>query len=93
VKRQTVLIAILAMAFISEGCTTKAPYEPVKMPTDATMLKTKGQQATPEQAMTMMGPLMTKMMEIMMEALLTIMAKPLTAEQFATFTRNYYDAR
>ncbi len=36
--------------------------------------------------------MMAKMMESMMEAMFTTMAKPQTAEQLATFSKNYYDA-
>lgn len=39
-----------------------------------------------------MGPMMGAMMENMVEGLLTVLAKPGSAERLATFTRNYYDA-
>ena len=41
-----------------------------------------------QQQMDMVG----QMMQIMMQSLLTLLAKPETAEQMATFTRNYVDA-
>ncbi|NIQ37912.1 MAG: hypothetical protein GTN81_04895 [Proteobacteria bacterium] len=49
-------------------------------------------QPSQEEIMQMMGPMMRGMIEGMMEAMLSIMVKPETGEQLATFTRNYYEA-
>ncbi len=40
----------------------------------------------------MMGPMMSSMMASMMEGMLTVLAKPESADRLATFTRNYYEA-
>ncbi len=40
----------------------------------------------------MMSPLMSDMMRVMFETMLAVLSKPETAEQLATFTKNYYDA-
>ena len=42
--------------------------------------------------MTMMAPMMGRMMQTMMEAVLAVAARPETANQMATFTKNYFDA-
>ncbi len=49
---------------------------------------------TPEQLqqMDMMGPAMARMTESMYAGMLRAMAKPETAEQLATFMKNYRDA-
>jgi hypothetical protein len=39
-----------------------------------------------------MGPMMGRMMENMVEGLLTALAKPDNAERLATFAKNYFDA-
>lgn len=39
-----------------------------------------------------MGPMMGKMMESMYGGLLKLLARPDTAEQLATFMKNYYDS-
>ena len=49
-------------------------------------------QAQIEAMQGMMGPMMGQMMQSMMEGTLRVLAKPETADQLATFTRNYYDA-
>ena len=49
-------------------------------------------QPSQEEIMQMMGPMMSRMMEAMMQAMLAMMARPETADQLATFTRNYYEA-
>lgn len=50
------------------------------------------QEPEKEEMMAMMGPMMEQMMESMMETMLKVISKPDTAEQLATFTRNYYTA-
>jgi hypothetical protein len=42
--------------------------------------------------MEMMGPMMGRMAEATLAGTLNVLNKPSTAEQLATFTRNYYDA-
>lgn len=61
--------------------------------------KIKKSGATPEQEQVemektfqQMGPAMGSMMEGMMGAMFRFLAKPETAENLATFTKNYYDA-
>lgn len=39
-----------------------------------------------------MGPMMGRMMESMVEGLLTALARPDNAERLATFAKNYFDA-
>jgi hypothetical protein len=51
-----------------------------------------GQEPSQEEIMQMMGPMMGTMMKNMIDAMLETMAKPETAEQLATFSKNYYDA-
>ena len=54
-----------------------------------------GERPTPEmmqQQMQMMAPMMGQMMQAMMQAMLTTLARKETADQIATFTKNYYDA-
>jgi hypothetical protein len=45
-----------------------------------------------DSAMTMMGPMMSRMAESTMAATLRALSRPEAAEQLATFSRNYYDA-
>ena len=45
-----------------------------------------------QQQMEVMGPMMGQMMQAMMQGMLTVLSKPETAQQMATFTRNYRDA-
>jgi len=45
-----------------------------------------------EQTMNSMLPFMGQMMEIMMKVQFKILADPATADQLATYTRNYYEA-
>jgi len=45
-----------------------------------------------QQQMDMMGPAMAKMMENMYSGMLRAMAKPESADQLATFMKNYRDA-
>ncbi|MGD2135626.1 MAG: hypothetical protein PVF27_05670 [Gemmatimonadales bacterium] len=40
----------------------------------------------------LMGPMMSNMMASMMDGMLTLLARPESAEKLATFTRNYYEA-
>ena len=44
------------------------------------------------QTMDMMAPMMGRVIQSMMEASLTYLARPEAAEKMATFTKNYYDA-
>ncbi len=41
--------------------------------------------------MEQMGPMMQNMMEVMYASMFRVLAKPETASQLASFTRNYYD--
>ena len=72
-----VLILIVAILIVATGT-----FSPSKA----------SQQPEQEDMMAMMGPMMGQMMESMMQTMLTVIAKPETAEQLATFTKNYYDA-
>src|SRR5688572_14929819 len=47
---------------------------------------------SPEKMAQMMAPMMGRVIQSMMEASLTYLAKPETTEKMATFTKNYYDA-
>jgi hypothetical protein len=42
--------------------------------------------------MAMMGPMMSQMMQSMLQGMLLQLAKPETAQNLATFTKNYFDA-
>ena len=64
----------------------------------ATVVPTRSAQAQEAEAdsvammMEMMGPTFGLMMTGMMEAMMTVLEQPETAERLATFARNYYDA-
>jgi hypothetical protein len=49
-------------------------------------------QAQVDAQMAMMAPMMSQMMQSMMHGMLLQLAKPETAQNLATFTKNYFDA-
>lgn len=63
--------------------------------TDASAQPASKKEPTPEELQRMMEAMtapMADMMGLMLEGMAKTMAKPEIAENFATFTRNYYDA-
>ena len=49
-------------------------------------------QAQVDAQMAMMAPMMSQMMQSMMQGMLLQLARPETAQNLATFTKNYFDA-
>ena len=68
--------------------TTRAPARQQAQPAREAERPT----AEMQQQMDMMGPMMGQMMQAMMQGMLAVLSKPETAQQMATFTKNYMDA-
>lgn len=95
IKRGFWLILVLGMMVCPTGIPAQAENEPSapapELPISADLKK----QPSPEEIRQMMQQTMGSlgdMLGLMMEGMAKTMAKPELAENYATFTRNYYDA-
>ncbi len=79
-------------AFILIGFLICSCFNPIGACAESAQQKEPSSEEMQELMSAMMGPMMARMMESMMETMLKILAKPESAEQLATFSKNFYDA-
>ena len=73
--------------------TTRTPVrQPAQQPAQQAAQQAERPTAEMQQQMDMMGPMMGQMMQAMMQGMPAVLSKPETAQQMATFTKNYMDA-
>ncbi len=81
---KTFLICVLVMmlGFIAVGNAQEKPEKP----------SPEAMQKQMEAAFSAMAPMMGNMMEAMIEAQLSVISKPESAEKMATYVKNFYEA-
>ena len=91
-----VLVGFLAVAAVSLASAGSAPAEDqlgAEFPEQSAQPQSRGnRQPTAAEMQEMMGPMMGEMMSNMLKSMSKTMAEPQIAQNFATFTRNYYQA-